>query len=150
MIEALIVQGDTGTRRFGIQDCPLVVGGSSRSHIRLAGLGSRDEPLLIGISEGRVFAQPGAGGERPLVSGDILDASRWLADGDEIEVGGSWLRFSLSEAGAVLKIAPETRDDDTLPPLILEPPSSRDDIAPVPFIASETDPRPQRRRSPRP
>ena len=48
-LEALIVQGDTGTRRFRIQDCPLVVGGSSRSHIRLPGLGPRDEPLLIGI-----------------------------------------------------------------------------------------------------
>jgi formylglycine-generating enzyme required for sulfatase activity len=137
LLRELIVQGDSGTRRFGVDDCPLVVGGSSRSQIRLPGAGSRDEPLLIGVSEGKIFAQQGEGDDTVKVNAVALTASRWLADGDELQIGGSRINFSLTAAGAVLKVDPEQRDDDTLPPLILEAPPAQGRIEAVPYATPQ-------------
>ncbi len=148
MVDELIVRDESGSRRFGVADGPLVAGGSVRCQIVLPDAGPRDEPMLIGVSAGRVFAQPGAGGESVRLNGAPLAASQWLEDGDQLQVGTSMLHFRQSGVTGTLTLAAGGREDDTLPPLVAEPPPAQASIDAVPYVSPDQAPARRRARAP--
>lgn len=87
MSTTIVVRDAQEERVYGVDDLPLAVGGSPDAPIPVPGA-ETDTPLaLLGISDDRVFVQPGTGGVPVTCNGRLLESSRWLRNGDSIRVG---------------------------------------------------------------
>ena len=98
---------------YGIDDLPLAVGGSPDAPIPVPGV-EADTPLaLLGISDDRVFVQPGTGGVPVTCDGRLLESSRWLRNGDSIRVGPVRIHCEFSPERLDFRVhrtAPEEED----------------------------------------
>ena len=87
MSTAIVVRDAQEERVYGSDDLPLAVGGSPDAPIPVPGA-EADGPLaLLGISNDQVFVQPGIGAVPVACNGHLLESSRWLRNGDSIQVG---------------------------------------------------------------
>jgi len=71
---------------------------------------------LIGVLDGRPFLQLADPGSGLTVNGEAPGATRWLADGDEIAVGGARIRCSVGPGELRFVQRYVAGDADTLPP----------------------------------
>ena len=144
----LFIRDVEGERRVDSQALPLRVGTSSDCQLRLPGPGV--EPVaLLDLLDGIPFVQPVGRSESLSINGEVLDTSRRLVDGDELQFYGSRIRVMIDDGKVVLEVRLEDSAYVTRPPEMPEDEVMPDDeaIAPTAFTrAAETAAMPEKHR----
>jgi len=143
----VVIEQDGAERAYPPEQGPIVVGGSVRCAVLVPEAGAADEPLLLGLSGGKPFAQRGHRGAEVIIGATPLTGSVWLQDGDRIQVGSLWITCRISQQQVSYRIGHGAADDATLPPLMLMPPDAADTITPRPFTPPVAAPVQVRRRA---
>lgn len=145
----LYIRDVEGERRVDGHALPLRVGTSSECQLRLPGPGG--EPVaLLDLLDGMPFVQPVGRSESLTISGEVLEASRRLHDGDELQFYGSRIRLLIDEGKVVLDVRLEDSAYVTRPPDMPDEGDVPDNeaIAPTAFTrAVETAARPEKHRT---
>jgi formylglycine-generating enzyme required for sulfatase activity len=143
----VVIDQDGVERAYPPEQGPIVVGGSVRCAVQIPEAGPADEPLLLGLSGDKPFAQRGPRGAEVNIGSAPLTGSVWLQDGDRIQVGTVWITCRISQQQVSYRVGHGAADDATLPPLTLMPPDATDTIAPRPFTPPVAAPVQVRRRA---
>ena len=145
----LFIRDVEGERRFDADRLPLRVGTTSECELRLPGPGG--EPVaLLDLLDGTPFVQP-VGRTAPLaINGDILETSRRLVDGDELQFFGSRIVVTVDGERLLLDVRLEDSAYVTRPPedTVDEALPDEEAIAPTAFKrAVETSARIEKERT---
>jgi len=144
----LFIRDVEGERQVDGHALPLRVGTSSDCQLRLPGPGG--EPVaLFDLLDGTPFVQPVGRTESLTINGEVLDTSRRLVDGDELQFYGSRIRLLVDDARVVLDVRLEDSAYVTQPPDMPDDGVVTDDeaIAPTAFTrAVETAARSEEHR----
>ncbi len=111
----LYIRDVEGERRIAAAELPLRIGTGNDCGLRLPGPGG-GPVLLLDILDGAPFVQPVGRDASVAINGEVLVASRRLADGDELEFYGSRIRISTSEQKLTLSVQLEDSAYVTQPP----------------------------------
>jgi formylglycine-generating enzyme required for sulfatase activity len=125
-------------------DLPLAVGGRD-SDVRLPGVHGDAPQLYIGLDHKAVFAQPADDAiERLVCGGSPLTTSRWIEDGDLLEIGEARLAVRFGDQGILFEVLDPAADNPTEPPRIAPattgapPADAQTTITPVEFTPRRT------------
>lgn len=123
------------TRRFGVDDLPVSIGGGADDDIRLAGVTGS---VQIGLLDDVFFALPSRHAENARVNGERLRGSAKLGDGDVVALDNARLTCRIAAGRMTLGIEAEVTAGDTAPPDLDELAHSADDggevaIEPIAF-----------------
>ena len=102
------------THRLTSAELPLYIGGGPDDGVRIVGL--PPAALQVGLLDGRLFILPGPGGVRPTVNDAPLTETRWLREGDRIELAGRRLDCERTDGRFLLRVAGLGSAGDTRPP----------------------------------
>ncbi len=127
------IEDPAGVRQLTAEDLPLRLGTGPEADLRVPGPLSARVHALIGVLDGRPFLQLADPDSGLTVNGAAPDATRWLADGDEIAVGGARIRCAIGPGELRFVQRYVAGDADTLPPA---PPAARAIDAGVAVTAS--------------
>jgi formylglycine-generating enzyme required for sulfatase activity len=145
----LFIRDVEGERRIGADRLPLRVGTTSECELRLPGPGG--EPVaLLDLLDGTPFVQPVGRTATLAINGDILDTSRRLVDGDELQFFGSRIVVTIVDDRLLLDVRLEDSAYVTRPPEVAEDEAVLDEeaIAPTAFKrAVETSARIEKERT---
>ncbi len=128
MSVAIRVSGSGGERSFALADLPLNIGTGPEAAIRIPGAITATPQAVIGALDERPFLQLSAG-VSCTVNGDSVSGTRWLDDGDLVELAGAEIVFS--QSADEWHFAVSAGDYDTLPPEIVDSPAAGEAIEPV-------------------
>jgi formylglycine-generating enzyme required for sulfatase activity len=132
---SLLVSDLRGERPYRIDDLPLTIGGRG-ADITLSGHTDGPPVAYIGMAAETPFIQPRTDQEAVYLNNIRLEASRWLQHGDVIRIDNEHLVCDISEAHIGFSLTGPDTDDDTLPPLIVEPSPA----PPPPALSPEASP----------
>ncbi len=134
----LFIRDVEGERRIEASDLPLRIGTGNDSTLRLPGPGA-SPVVLLDILDGQPFVQPVGRDASISINGEALDASRRLADGDEIQFYGSRIRVSTDEQKLLLSVQLEDSAYVTQPPQLADTEgAAEEEIAPTAFKRAAT------------
>lgn len=120
MTVILRARDTNGWQDFGESDFPVPVDVSSEDSVVFGTDAESDPAAWLGISNGLVFLQPEGGAISARLNGKIIDASVWLADGDEIQIAGAKIGVKIYSGVVTLSLeipasAPILTPPDTPP-----------------------------------
>ena len=145
----LFIRDVEGERRFESDRLPLRVGATSECELRLPGPGG--EPVaLLDLLDGTPFVQPVGRTATLAINGDILETSRRLVDGDELQFFGSRIVVTIDGDRLLLDVRLEDSAYVTRPPedTVDEALPDEEAIAPTAFKrAVETSARIEKERT---
>ena len=145
----LFIRDVEGERRFESDRLPLRVGTTSECELRLPGPGG--EPVaLLDLLDGTPFVQPVGRTATLAINGDILETSRRLVDGDELQFFGSRIVVTIDGDRLLLDVRLEDSAYVTRPPedTVDEALPDEEAIAPTAFKrAVETSARIEKERT---
>ena len=130
--KSVIVRDSAGERRFSLSQLPLRIGTAIECDIRLPGPG-RNIAALIDQLDGDAFIQAAGNAHGLKLNADVLNASRRLSAGDELEFFGSRIVVGAVEAELLLTVHLEDSAYVTKPP---ELPESAADAADETIVAT--------------
>ncbi len=136
------------TRRFGVDDLPVSIGGGSGDDIRLAGVTGS---VQVGVLDGVFFVLPSRDAENVRIGGERLRGSAKLANGDVIALDSARLNCRLAGGRLTLSIEAHVTAGDTAPPDLDELALSDEDagevsIQPIAFRPGSAGAESRRRR----
>jgi formylglycine-generating enzyme required for sulfatase activity len=130
----LFIRDVEGERQVDKDRLPLRVGTGSDSDLRLPGPGG-GPVMLLDVLDDAPFVQPVGRDASMSINGDVLVASRRLADGDELSFFGSRIAVHLQDGSLTLEVRLEDSAYVTRPPELADPgaAAAEETIAPAAF-----------------
>ena len=112
----VIIADSEGERTLSEHELPVSIGTSADAGMRIPGPIRAQALAQVGLLDGRPFVQvPGRGDVR--VNDEAVASTRWLADGDTLEIDGTRIDVSLASTALRLKLVYAGAEYKTAPPL---------------------------------
>jgi formylglycine-generating enzyme required for sulfatase activity len=130
-----IIQDVRGETRLGEADLPLVVGGAGQGDIVLPGVPADAVIAHIALAESYAYIQPADDNVELFHNHEILNGSKWLKSGDEVQAGDATLHWRVQGDQVFVsvrrRVATATLVPPEQPPPAAPPASAKQEIPAV-------------------